>query len=324
MKTLIRAVTFTLLASSIAAAQGTARLLVLNKEDATLAIVDPVSGNVLGRVPTGQGPHELVVSTDGKYAFASNYGSGTAPGNTISMIDIAAQKETRRIDVSPLRRPHGLAFHNGKLYFSAEANRKIARYDPSSDKVDWEFETGLNGTHMVLPTADGRSILASNIGSNSVSIVQQGSDGAWTQTAVAVGKGPEGIDVSRDGKTAWSAHSQDGGVSVIDISSKKVLHTIDVGTKRSNRIKLTADGKFALISDLDAGDLIVVDTASLKVVKRLALGKMPEGILIPPGGRIAYVAVNGDNFVAAIDLNTWTVTKKISTGTGPDGMAWRP
>ena len=62
------------------AQRGTARLLVLNKDDANLAIVDPASGNVLGRVPVGQGPHELVVSTDGKYAFASNYGTGPAPG----------------------------------------------------------------------------------------------------------------------------------------------------------------------------------------------------------------------------------------------------
>ncbi len=140
------------IAGSLTNAQESARLLVLNKEDATLAIIDPSSGRILGTVPTGQGPHELVVSSDGKYAFASNYGTGQAPGNTISMIDIAAQKEVRRIDVSPLRRPHGLAFQNGKLYFTAEANRKIARYDPAGDKVDWEFETGLNTTHMVLPT----------------------------------------------------------------------------------------------------------------------------------------------------------------------------
>ena len=112
------------------------RLLVLNKEDATLAIVDPDSGNVLGRVPVGQGPHELVTSTDGTVAFASNYGTGPAPGHTISMIDLAELKERRRIDVAPLSRPHGLAFANGKLYFSAEADKKIARYDPVTDTID--------------------------------------------------------------------------------------------------------------------------------------------------------------------------------------------
>jgi YVTN family beta-propeller protein len=322
MKSACRVVFWSIvLAASLLDAQS-GRLLVLNKEDATLAIIEPASGKILGTVPVGQGPHELVTSTDGKWAFASNYGTGQAPGHTISMIDVAAKKELRRIDVAPLSRPHGLAFANGKLYFTAEANRKIARYDPAADKVDWEFETGQNGTHMVLPTKDARTIFTSNIGSDSVSAIQQGADGKWTQTLIAVGKGPEGIDLSPDGREVWSAHSRDGAVSIIDAAAKKVTHTINVGTKRSNRVKLTADGKYALISDLEAGDLVVVDAAARKEIKRLPLGKSPEGILIPPDGSRAYVAVNGDNHVAVIDLKTWQVTNKISTGTGPDGMAW--
>src|SRR3954453_12481583 len=298
------------------------RLLVLNKEDATFVIVNPESGAIVGKVPVGEGPHELITSADGKYAFASNYGSGPAPGHTISMIDIAAQKELRRIDVAPLSRPHGLAFAGGKLYFTAEADKKIARYDPAADKIDWQFETGQNTTHMVLPTKDLRTIFTSNIGSNSVSAIEQGSGGGWTQTVIAVGQGPEGIDLAPNGREVWSAHSRDGGVSVIDVASKKVTQTIALGTKRSNRIKLTPDAKFALVSDLDAGEIVVLDAPARKEVRRIPLGKMPEGILIPPAGGVAYVAVNGDNFVAVLDLKTWQVSKKILTGTGPDGMAW--
>ena len=300
----------------------TARLLVLNKEDANLAIVDPVSGTVVGRVPVGQGPHELVTSTDGRIAYAANYGTGPAPGRTISMIDLASMKELRRIDVSPLSRPHGLAFANGKLYFTAEADKKIARYDPAANKIDWQFETGQQTTHMVLPTRDARTLFTSNIGGDSVSAIQQAADGAWTQTVIPVGKGPEGIDLSPDGREVWSAHSRDGGVSIIDVASKKVVQTIALGTKRSNRIKLTPDGKFALVSDLDAGEIVVLDAPARKEVRRIPLGKMPEGILIPPSGGVAYVAVNGDNFIAVLDLKSWQVTKKLMTGTGPDGMAW--
>src|SRR5437762_10878193 len=75
-------------AVALSAQRTPAQLLVLNKDDATLAIVELLSGEVMGKVPTGPGPHELVTSTDGKLAFASNYGTGPAPGHTISMIDI--------------------------------------------------------------------------------------------------------------------------------------------------------------------------------------------------------------------------------------------
>ena len=302
----------------------TSRLLVLNKDDATFAVIDPATGRVLGTVPVGQGPHELVASSDGKWAFASNYGTGPAPGHTISMIDIAALKEVRRIDVAPLNRPHGLAFAKGGLYFTAEANKAIARYDPVTDKIDWKFETGRDGTHMVLIGRDAKIIFTSNIASDSISEIEQGPGGAWTQTIIPVGKGPEGIELSPDGRQVWSAHSRDGGVSVIDVTSKKVIGTIGVGTKRSNRIKLTPDGKYALISDLEAGDLVVLDAAARKTIRRIPLGRMPEGILIPPGGSRAYVAVNGDYHVAVIELGTWQIASRIQTGNGPDGMAWRP
>ena len=320
---------FTLAATVIVAqaqssSSPTARLLVLNKEDATLAIIDPESGATAGTVPVGQGPHELVTSADGTFAFASNYGTAPAPGHTISMIDLAARKELRRIDVAPLSRPHGLAFAGGKLYFTAEADKKIARYDPATDKIDWQFETGQNSTHMVLPAKDARTFFTSNIGSDSISVIEPGSGGTWTQTVVPVGKGPEGLDLSPDGRELWSAHSRDGGVSIVDVRTKTVTQTINVGTKRSNRIKLTPDGKWALISDLEAGDLVVLDTGTRKEITRVALGKMPEGILIAPGGSRAFVAVNGDNHVAVVDLKTWQVIKKIATGVGPDGMAWAP
>jgi YVTN family beta-propeller protein len=297
-------------------------LLVLNKNDATMVIVDPDTGAVTGTVPVGEAPHELATSDDGRWAFASNYGTGPAPGHTISMIDVAAKKELRRVDVSPLQRPHGLAFAGGKLYFTAETNKKIARYDPAANKIDWTFETGQDATHMVTIAKDLKTMFTANIASDSVSAIEPGADGAWHQSVIRVGKGPEGNDLTPDGKQLWTANSRDGSVSVVDVASKKVINTFGIGTKRSNRIKFTRDGRFALVSDDEAGELVVVDVNSHEVAKRIPLGKNAEGIVVAPDGGRAFVAVNGDNVVAVIDVKTWQVTKRIPTGGGPDGMAW--
>lgn len=77
-----------------------------------------------------------------------------------------------------------------------------------------------------------------------------------------------------------------------------------------------------LTTDLDAGELRVVDVATRKVTKKIPLGKMVEGILMQPDGARAYVAVNGDNYIAIVDLKTLAVTGRLDTGKGPDGMAW--
>lgn len=317
---------FAAIVSSAPRAQGPGpRLVVLNKEDATLVTVDPATGKVLGRVPTGEGPHEVTVSTDGKTAFVGNYGGATGPGSTISVIDLGAMKELRRFDVSPLRRPHGMVFADGKVYFTAETNRIVARYDPLSNQIDWLLGTGQVSTHMVWVNRDATRMYTANIGSDSITIIERGANPqAWNQTVVPVGKGPEGFDVSPDGRELWAAHSRDGGVSIVNLEQRKVVGTIDLQTKRSNRLKFTPDGRLALVSDLDAGEVLVIDVATRKVTTHIPLGKMVEGILMQPDGARAYVAVNGDNYVAVIDLKTLTVTGRIDTGRGPDGMAWIP
>ena len=136
--------------------------------------MDPATGKVVARVGVGEGPHEVTVSADGKFAYVGNYGQQT-PGNTISVIDLPAQAELRRVDLGPLRRPHGMLFVDGKLYFTAELNRLIARYDPVANKVDWLFGTGQATTHMLVANADASLIFTANIGSNSVSAIERGS-----------------------------------------------------------------------------------------------------------------------------------------------------
>ena len=75
-------------------------LLVLNKGDKQLAIIDPESGKVVARVGVGEGPHEVTVSPNGKFAYVGNYGQQT-PGNTISVIDPPVQAELFRVDLGP-------------------------------------------------------------------------------------------------------------------------------------------------------------------------------------------------------------------------------
>jgi YVTN family beta-propeller protein len=327
-----RAVTSTITLVAALVVSGVAReqrggtsplLLVLNKDEATLSFVTAGDGKVAGRVPTGPSPHEVAASADGKLAFVTNYGTGPAPGSTISVIDIAARKELRRVELGPLRRPHGIAWAAGKAFFTVEANRAVAAYDPAADKIDWLLGTGQITTHMVLVNDDASRLFTTNMGSNTVSVLERGSNPlAWDVTQIPVGQGPEGIDVSPDGTRVWTAHSRDGGVSIIDVAQKKVIATLDAGTKRSNRLRFTPDGQRVLITDLDGGTLVVIDVPSRKVVKRVPLGRSPEGILIVPDGSRAYVAVTGENYVAVLDLTKLAVTGRIIAGAGPDGMAW--
>src|SRR5271169_6403334 len=107
------------IASAVAQSPSPA-LLVLEKSDEKLAIVDPATLKVVGRVPSGGAPHEVISSDDAKFAYISNYASERGQLKTLSVIDLTAMKEMTPVDLGALRAPHGLAFADGKVYFTAE------------------------------------------------------------------------------------------------------------------------------------------------------------------------------------------------------------
>ena len=298
-------------------------LLVLSKGDLSLAIVDPATLRVVGRVPSGPDPHEVIASADGKIAYISNYGGGAY--NTITVADIIAQKSLPVIDLGPLRGPHGLVFLDGKLWFTAEGAKVIGRYDPAAKKIDWVLGTGQNRTHMVFVSEDLKTIVTANVSSGTMSIIEEKKGTRredWDETVVPVGRGPEGFDVSPNGKEIWVANAQDGTVSIIDIAGKKVVRTLAANVKSANRLKFTPDGRLVLISSLSEPDLAVFDAATGKTVKRIKIGHGAAGILVESGGARAFVSCGPDNYVAVIDLKTLEVTGHIDAGKNPDGLAW--
>lgn len=309
------------LALVLATPAHTATLLVLNKEDSTLSFIDPATGTSTATIPTGAGPHEVEVTADGRTAVVTNYGAQTA-GNSLSVIDIAARKERVRVDLGELRRPHGLAIDGQHAYFTAEDAKHVGRLDTARGQVDWRFPTNQERTHMVAASRDGRTLFTTNMGSSTVSIIERAADGSAKQTLVSVGRAPEGLDLSPDGRQLWTSNAEGGGISIVDVATRTLVKTFDIGTRRSNRLKFTPDGALALVSDIGPGELVVVDVKSQAVKARLPIGRGASGILVVPDGSRAYVAAAGERKLVIIDLKTLTVTGQVATGGGPDGMAW--
>ena len=335
-------------------------LLVLAKSDESLAIVDPGSLQVVGRVPAGLDPHEVIASADGTLAYISNYGGSDSDLDTITVVDLAAQKPLPGIHLGALHSAHGLAFAGGKLYFTAETNKAIGRYDPVSGMVDWVLGTGQDRSHMIWVSKNLEQIVTSNVSSGTISIIERvsppsggfgpppggppgrglppgggpgfrpppgGPRKTWKVTDVRSGNGSEGFDVSPDGKEIWAANARDATVTIIDVASKRVTQTIPISVNGANRLKFTPDGSRVFVSGLGFGgrtgsDLLVLDAASRKEIKHFDLGGGAAGILMVPDGSRAFVAVSGNDYVAVVDLKTLEVTGHISAGKQPDGLAW--
>jgi YVTN family beta-propeller protein len=294
-------------------------LLVLNKADNELAFVDPESLRILGKVPTGVGPHEIAVSADGKTAYVANYGN-QQPGNSLSIIDIGRRAAIRKVDLGPLLRPHGIFEHAGNIYFTAEGSRAVARYNLAKEKVDWSMGTGQAITHMLVVSGD--RIYTSNIAAGTVTFIdtKQAAGSAGMQH-IAIGKGPEGMDLSPDGKTLWVATREDGNLHLIDTATNTLKKSFPVGNFPI-RVKVTPDGKRVLVSNAAGGDVAILDAETQQEIKRIAIGDQPVGILITPDGKWAFVAASESGKVIRLDLTKLALAGQFQPGNAPDGLGW--
>jgi len=296
-------------------------LVALNKAEGSLTIIDPKDMKVLGKVATGDSPHEVVLSADGRTAYVANYGAQT-PGSSLSVIDTETKKELRRVDLTPLLRPHGLVEANGKIYFTSETNRLIGRYDPATNRVDWLMGTGQNATHMIVVTPDQKKMYTANIGSDSVTAFefQTVPPAPSKLTHIAVGKQPEAIDVSPDGKEVWVGLNMEGAIDVIDTTAGKVSERVKLG-ERPYRVKFSPDGTQVFATMPNTKEIIVINSATKKEVKRIKLESVPLGIVFSKDGKTAFVSAVQNDFVLKIDLEKNETVGKVVTGEAPDGVA---
>src|SRR5262245_38925915 len=161
------------------AAPGDGLLLVANKTDRTLGIIDASTGRQLAAVPeTGATGHEVIASADGKLAFVPIYGdsgvgrAGT-DGRNMMVIDLATHKPIGEVDFGRGVRPHCpvIGPKNGMLYVTTELDQTISIIDPKTLKIVGTIPTGQTESHMLTIAKDGKRGYTANVGPGTVSVL---------------------------------------------------------------------------------------------------------------------------------------------------------
>ena len=324
-----------LLAATVAAAQQPA-LVVLNKAEASASIISLADGRTIATMPVGDGPHEVAISPDGRWAVAANYGGRTA-GNSLTVLDLRARRPVRTIDLANYTRPHGIAWlPDGKrVVVTSEQARALVVVDVPNGRVERAINTGQPG-HLMTLSKDGRNAWTANIATGSMSLVDL--DRGVVVKTVVTGKGPEGHDVSPNGRELWAADRTLNRITVLDARTLDSLASVPTG-EFPNRVHFTPDGNWVLVSNIRSGTVDVIDVATRQPVDRISfafdsaqanptmLGAMgrspqPEGILIAPDGKRAWIALSAMNRLAEVDLSTRKVVRYLTTGQEPDGMGY--
>jgi YVTN family beta-propeller protein len=316
-------------------------LLVVNKGEASVSMVDPDAREVTATIDVGEGPHEVAASPDGALAVVTNYGTRDAPGNSITVLDIRERRAIRTIDLGEHTRPHGVAWlpDGSEVLVTTEGSKHLVCVDPRSEAITCEIGTEQEVSHMVAITPDGRRAFVANIGSGSITAI----DLAERQKLadVATGAGAEGVAVSPDGREVWVTNRGDDTVTVLDVDSLEVRETF-TSSSFPIRAHISADGSTVLVTNARSGTLSVFsrDGEEVRHVEDMGVAApepdpervlghfegttLPIGVVTSGDGRRAFVAHALADRVSILDLKTLETLAIIEVGNEPDGMAYVP
>jgi len=330
----LMAVVLALLSSPSTPAATSGTLIVANMRDNTASIIDIASRKTIAVVPTGQGPHEVAVSHDGKWAVVSNYGVRGAPGNSLTVIDVERAAVTRMIDLGQYQRPHSAAFLPGDAVFvvTSEASRNLLLVNFASGQVEAAIPTNASGSHMVAVTADGKRAWTTNVGDGTVSELDIA--GRKYVTTMPVAGRNEGIAVTPDGALVWAGSNVAKTVSVVDTKASAITKSYP-GFGFPYRMAVTPDGKTAIVCDPELSKIHFYDVATLnetgvldvppdsvEATTEFAGQAAPEGFIVSRDGKTMYIALQGSSRVAEIDILSRKITGRMMTGGSPDGIGY--
>ena len=302
-------------------------LLVANKGDRTLSIINPTTGDQLAAVPEdGVTGHEVVASADGKLAFVPIYGdSGVgragADGSLIRVIDLEKRSVVGTIDFGKGVRPHCAVIgpKNKLLYVTTELDNCISVIDPKTFKIIGTIPTGQAESHMLAISSDGRLGYTANVGPGTVSVLDL--QEKKTLKIIPISKTTQRISITPDDKWVFTADQTKPQLAVIDTRKNEVAKWIEL-PGNGYGTAVTPDGRSLLVCLNTIQKVGLVDLQTMKLTQTVDVPKSPQEILIPPDGQHAYVSCDASKQIAVIDLKNFTVEKLIAAGRGADGLAW--
>lgn len=316
-------------------------LLVANKSDATVSLIDLASGNVVATAQVGEGPHEIAVSGDGELAVVANYGTADVPGNSLSVIELSQRKTVGTIDLGKYLKPHGILFlpDSRRVLVTSETGKELLLVDVYLGKVEKVMPTGQWGSHMLAYDTSGQRAYVANIRSGSVSLVDV--NHGELLSFEGSGAGAEGIALAPNGRDLWVTNRAENTLSLFDARYLRRDTVLNVAGFPV-RAEMSSDGQFVLVTAAAAGALVVVNAAERRVEQTVDLGlqaapgqagmlagqfgdsSLPVGIEVAPDGKRVWIAHAGANKVQELEVGSWRTIRLLEAGREPDGMGYSP
>jgi YVTN family beta-propeller protein len=183
-------------------------------------LIDAGSNEIVRHVPVGQA-HSSCVTPDGRYAYVGSQVS-TAP----AVVKVDLEQDTPPTTFPVDKSPRALACETEAIYFTVVGLDAVERLDPATGKLDTPITSG-GSPHDVRAAQAGETELVVSQTAGDLEFIDVAS--ASVIANVPTGKLAHWITLSPDHSVAYVTNEGDNNVSVVNLASRSVVDTIEVG-----------------------------------------------------------------------------------------------
>jgi DNA-binding beta-propeller fold protein YncE len=284
---------------------------------------DLISPALVGEIDMPASTHELVLSADGRKAYASVYGGGifgknSDPDRRIAVINLPSRSLERMIDLGAAVAPHGLMMDRaGTLWATAELGQAALAIDPDTGRVE-TVPLDASPHWIAISHATGK-LFASFKATGFVGVVDMAARRLVDR--IPIPHLAEGVAVSPDGATLYVCAHRKPEFYVVDASTHALRATIpldgaDGSANQLRRVRISPDGRHLLVASHVDSHVAIYEAGSLRQTASVTTPKAPMGFGFAADGRHAYVCCHDAAVVVILALPTGRIVGEFPTRKG--------
>jgi YVTN family beta-propeller protein len=289
------------------------RVFVANESSNSVTVVDGDSFQVIATVDArNHATHDLAVSRDGRWLFATNLASGR-----LSAINTKALETVASIATGDRAHVVTLTNDNRQAWVANIGENTISIVDTGTFRILGTILVGKGPTGLTF-SRDGRFAYVSNQGDKTVEVIDTASHRVLK--AIPVGTNPHFLVLGPDGRI-WGTNTGGTDIYVIDPATQDKIAAINVGPAPQQIAfgfkGLQGPNAYVTVAGLNRVVVVSADPSNLRILEQIDVGQRPNGISNNREGTRLFVVHETSNDLKVIDTGSSSVLATVPVGRKP-------
>jgi DNA-binding beta-propeller fold protein YncE len=291
------------------------RVYVPHELGGDVAVVDPLTMQIVDRFYVGRTPHHVAPSWDMTQLYVNVMDS-----NYLTVIDPRTGRPTGTL---PAAVPYNLYFtpDGTQAIVAAERYNRLDFHDPHSWAVTARLPIPGSGVDHMDFSADGSYLVVScEFGGQ---IVKVGTNPPAVLGVYRGGRLPVDVKLNPEGTHFFVADQGRHGVIIVEPESMTEVGFLPTG-RGAHGMAIARDTRALYVTNRLAGTLSVIDMEAWGIARTWNIGGSPDMVQVSPDGQQIWISSRNHGTVQVVGSNTGTVLHLLRTGAAPHGLTYFP